>query len=38
MLGYFGFLHATEFTVPNLVSFSPAIHLSVADITAGLKV
>ena len=38
MLGYFGFLHATEFTVPNLVSSSPAIHLSVADITAGLKV
>ena len=32
MLGYFGFLHAAEFTVPNLASFSPAIHLSVADI------
>ena len=33
MLGYFGFLRAAEFTVPNLASFSPAIHLSVADIT-----
>lgn len=32
LLGYFGFLGATEFTVPNLDSFSPAIHLSVADI------
>ena len=32
MLGYFGFLHAAEFTVPNLASFSPAIHLPVADI------
>ena len=32
MLGYFGFLHAAEFTVPNLASFSPAIHRSVADI------
>ena len=31
MLGYFGFLRAAEFTVPNLASFSPAIHLSVAD-------
>ena len=32
MLGYFGFLRSAEFTVPNLASFSPAIHLSVADI------
>ena len=32
MLGYFGFLHAAEFTVPNLASFSPVFHLSVADI------
>ena len=32
MLGYFGFLRAAEFTVPNLAGFSPAIHLSVADI------
>ena len=32
MLGYFGFLCAAEFTVPNLASFSPASHLSVADI------
>ena len=31
MLGYFGFLRAAEFTVPNLASFPPAIHLSVAD-------
>ena len=33
MLGYFGFLRAAEFAVPNLASFSSAIHLSVADIT-----
>ena len=32
MLGYFGFLRAAEFTVPNLASFSPAIYLTVADI------
>ena len=32
MLGYFGFLRAAEFTVPNLASFPSAIHLSVADI------
>ena len=32
MLGYFGFLRAAEFTVSNLASFSPAIHLSVANI------
>ena len=32
MLGYFGFLRAAEFTVPNLASFSPASDLSVADI------
>ena len=32
MLGYFGFLSAAEFKVPNLASFSPAIHLSVANI------
>ena len=36
MLGYFGFLRAAEFTVPNLASFSPAIHLSVADIAVDL--
>ena len=35
MLGYFGFLRAAEFTVPNLASFSPAIHLSVAGIAVG---
>ena len=33
MLDYFGFLCAAEFTVPNLASFSPAIYLSVADIS-----
>ena len=37
MLGYFGFLRAAEFTVPNLASFSPAIHLSVADITVDSR-
>ena len=31
-LGYFGFLHAAEFTVPSLASFSPSIHLTVLDI------
>ena len=36
MLGYSGFLRAAEFTVPNLASFSPAIHLSVADIAVDL--
>ena len=33
MLDYFGSLCAAEFTVPNLASFSPAIYLSVADIS-----
>ena len=32
MLGYFGFLRAAEFTVPDLASFYPVSHLSVADI------
>ena len=36
VLGYFGFLCAAEFTVPNLASFSPASHLSVADIAVDL--
>ena len=31
-LAYFGFLRSAEFTVPNLASFSSAIHLGVADI------
>lgn len=31
-LGYFGFLRAAEFTVPNLAGFSPVIHLTVQDI------
>ena len=35
-MGYFGFLRAAEFTVPNLASFSPASHLSVADIAVDL--
>ena len=26
-LGYFGFLRASEFTVPSLASFSPSYHL-----------
>lgn len=37
MLGYFGFLRAAEFTVPNLASFSSAIHLSVADIAVDSR-
>ena len=32
-LAYFGFLRSAEFTVPNLASFSPSIHLGVADIS-----
>ena len=32
-LGYFGFLHALEFTVPNLSSFSSSLHLGVQDIS-----
>ena len=32
MLGYFSFLRTAEFTIPNLASFSPAIHLLVEDI------
>ena len=31
-LAYFGFLRSAEFTVPNLASFSPLIHLGFADI------
>ena len=31
-LAYFGFLHSAEFTVPNLASFSPSIHLGLADV------
>ena len=31
-LGYFVFLRAAEFTVPNLASFSSSIHLTVRDI------
>ena len=31
-LAYFGFLRSAEFTVPNLVSFSPSIHLGLADV------
>ena len=36
LLGYFGFLRAAKFTVPNLASFSPAIHLSEADTAVDL--
>ena len=31
-LGYFGFLRASEFTVPNLSTFSASLHLSIQDI------
>ena len=31
-LAYFGFLRSAEFTVPNLASFSPSIHLGLADV------
>lgn len=36
-LGYFGFLRSAEFTVPNLASFSPELHLSVADVSADSR-
>ena len=35
-LAYFGFLRSAEFTVSNLASFSPALHLSVCDILVDL--
>ena len=31
-LAYFGFLCSAEFTVPNLASYVPAIHLGLADV------
>ena len=31
-LAYFGFLRASEFTVPSLSDFNPLLHLTVADI------
>ena len=31
-IAYFGFLRSAEFTVPNLASYVPAIHLGVADV------
>ena len=31
-LAYFGFLRSAEFTVPNLASYVPDIHLGVADV------
>ena len=36
-LAYFGFLHSAEFTVPNLASYVPDIHLGVADIVVTLN-
>ena len=32
MLGFFGFLHAEEFTVPSDTAFDPQKHLALADI------
>ena len=34
-LAYFGFLRSAEFTVPNLASFTPALRLSVGDISVN---
>ena len=31
-LGYFGFLHSSEFTIPYLSSFSSSLHLGIQDI------
>ena len=36
-LGYFGFLHASEFSVPYLSSCSSSLHLSVQDIVVDLS-
>lgn len=32
-LAYFSFLRSAEFTLPNLASFSPALHLRICDIS-----
>ena len=37
-LGYFGFLRASEFTFPNLSSFSSSLHLGVQDIVVDSPV
>jgi len=37
-LAYFGFLRSSEFTVPNLASFSKDVHLSLADISVDSRV
>ena len=37
-LGYFGFLRASEFTVPNLSTFSASLHLSIQDIAVNSSV
>ena len=37
-LAYFGFLRASEFTVPNATAYSPAFHLSVTDVAADQRV
>ena len=34
-LGYFGFLHVSEFTIPDLSSFSSSLHLSAQDIAVN---
>ena len=34
-LAYFGFLRSAEFTVTNLASYVPAIHLGVADVAVN---
>ena len=36
-LAYFGFLRLAEFTVPNLASYVPAVHLGVADIAVDSR-
>ena len=33
-VAFFGFLRCAEFTVPSLASYDPAIHLSLADVSA----
>ena len=34
-LAYFGFLRSAEFTVPNLASYVPALHLGLADVAVN---
>ena len=32
-LAFFGFLHVSEFTTPNLTGYNPSVHLSLQDVS-----